>query len=92
MIALERFHPRPARPVFGDSQGRGVGGRGRRDVGDPVFDGCLADVGVVGCTHPADRRVDDELYLIALDLVDDVRALGFMDLVAQFRLDAVLPE
>ena len=70
----------------GDALDGVVGTGERRDVGDLVLDGGLADSafvldGVALCP----RRVDDEVHLLVQDDVENVRA-AFSNLVHDFAL------
>ena len=90
MIRLERFYLDLALVCEGglDAFGGRLCSCSCRNVGNLVFDGRLAYVGVVILAALAGRRVDDELDLLVVDGVDYVWP-AFVDLLDVFALDAV---
>ena len=76
---------RPARRLDRRHRGRRAGER--RDAGDTAFERRGADLVAVAAGAAAERRVDDEDDLAALDEVDDVR-LALEDLVDDPHRDA----
>jgi len=88
VVFLERFDFAAAEPVFGDALHGGARGGGGGQVGDLVFYGGLADVGVVPLAGLAGGGVNDEMDGAALDLVLDIGTLHFVDFGAQFGCDS----
>ena len=90
VVLLQALHRAMSVPCSGDALHGVVCTGKRRDVGNLVLDGGLADGafvldGVALCP----RRVDDEVHLLVQDNIQNVRA-AFGDLVHHFALDASL--
>jgi hypothetical protein len=56
----------------GDASGGGQGSSQGGDIGDFKFDGGLADIGIIMFAQFAAGGIDDQVYFLAHDAVDDV--------------------
>ena len=88
MVVLERADAQGLVLERGDATDDGVGGADGGDAGDAERNGVPADEGLVGAGAPAAGRVNDELHLVVLHLVEDVGPTTLLDLRQTLGLDA----
>ena len=72
MIILQGPHPAGLAPGCGNPPGRGQSSRQGGDVGYLVFNGILANVGIIMQAQLAAGGVDDELDVPVLNDINDL--------------------
>src|SRR5438067_1793376 len=87
MVFLKRPHVQALASNRAYPVDRGCGARDRSDAGHMMGDRCAADCLFVEEGFAAERRIDDEIDLAALDVVDDMRP-AFINFINGLNIDA----